>query len=566
MAQGRAARRSGPVAAGVLALLLALAGLAAGEEIRLTFIGVALDNETRQADRELQDYLYRRAGVSLVPEELEYELVVERLAAWQEADGFYLARTTPYVHVAAEMLGARLETLATYVSTITGRRTYNAYLVVSRRAFPSEPSLDDVVRFLADHPDRAGFVYHSQFSTSSFFLPSLFFRSRKIYHMPARTESLVAIAAHQTGDGSSSRLVEMVARGEADLAAVWDGTKQKFAAGSAGGATGGQVWFVALPDPLPNDLLVCSATLPEEVKGRLREAIRAMRPDEISAGDFQTWHEIREATDARLALAGLRWLARERPAPVTVEVALQPGALAPEAASRLLEALRQAVRFSASELVLYDPDFHEHVDFTWSCRLTHDGALELASSIPGSGVPDQVFQLSFRDPEDLTRRVVALITGRLHRIRYLWLYSGRPPVVIRDLDLSLPAGAEVKVQRVSWLDPERNDFRAGPMFPARIVASSFHTYQLDETDFPPAADGLDFDPLCNVAYRVVLLRLDRERALFRALTVAFVLLLLAAAVLAVAAGVRRPPPPAGPPRSSRPSRPSSETGLPTQRT
>ncbi|MCJ7753769.1 MAG: hypothetical protein MUP13_04330, partial [Thermoanaerobaculales bacterium] len=46
---------------------------------RVTFVGVALDQETREADRRLQDYLQRSADIRFAPEELEYGQVIERL-------------------------------------------------------------------------------------------------------------------------------------------------------------------------------------------------------------------------------------------------------------------------------------------------------------------------------------------------------------------------------------------------------------------------------------------------------------------------------------------------------
>jgi hypothetical protein len=200
-------------------VISALAAPVTAQE-RVTFIGVALDIETREADRKLQDYLERKTAIRFAPEELEYGRVIDRLAHWRAQDGPFVARATPYVYVVAEMLGADFEVLGTYVSAATGGRTYSSYLVVNRSAFATPPSLTDVVDWLSARPTRARFIYHNAFSTSSFFLPSLYFRSRRIYHMPERTESLVAIASERIPENSSTKLVELVARGEADLAAV----------------------------------------------------------------------------------------------------------------------------------------------------------------------------------------------------------------------------------------------------------------------------------------------------------------------------------------------------------
>ncbi len=533
------------IAAIVLAILVTLP-LAAQE--RLSFIGVALDQPTRDADRKLQDYLYRTAGVAFAPEDLEYARVIDRLRNWRPEEGPFLARTTPFVYVAAEMLGAELELLATYVSETTGRRVYHSYLVVRRADFPEPPSLDEVVRFLAAGPrgERPRFVYHSEFSTSSFFLPSLYLKANGVYHMEESAGSLIAIDSRRIDESSSSRLVEQVARGDADLAAVWDGTLGKFADPESDRwrEVGRHVHFVRLPTALPNDLLVCSATLDDDVKARLRDAVGIMGEREIGVGDFRTWHHVREAADARAALAELRWLARQRPAPITVEARLadsrtvegRPGSDRPP--SLLAEAARQAVRLSGSELVVYDEDFHEHIDFVWTLEPIHDGAVVLRSSIPGAEVADQVFRLSYADTENLVRRLVDVVRSRLHRIRYAWPYSGSPLIVIRDLADPVADGDTVKVQRIRWIDPERNHFRAGALFDATVRNPGFYRYEL-EPDDPLAVGEPAADALSNVSYRVLLLRQPRERLFFRVLTVALVVLLVLAAAAAVH-GLRQP--------------------------
>lgn len=520
-------------------MLFFLSALSLAGQERLTFVGVALDQDTRDADRKLQNYFQRTAGVSFAPEDLEYERVIDRLSGWQRSEGPYLARTTPFVYVAAEMLGADFELLATYVSEATGQRFYHSYLVVRREDFPEPPSLPEVIRFLSGG-ERKRFIYHSRFSTSSFFLPSLVFKRNRVYHMAETTDSLIAIDSRRIDGNSSSLLVEQVVRGEADLAAIWDGTMNKFAADRQDERWqefGRYVHFVRLPTALPNDLLVCSSDLDEAVKDRLRAAISGMTGDEIRIGDFRTWQSMRVASDARLALADLRWMARERPAPITVEVRTGPGGPGPggQATASWVEAARQAVRLSGSELVVYDQDFHEHVDFTWTLDAVHDGAVVLRSSIPGSEVAEQVFRISFADAEDLARRIVAIVHSRLHRIRYAWAYSGEPPIVIRDLADPITRGSQVRVQRIRWIDPERNDFRAGPLFDATIRDASFHRYELESDDFPRAAEAeADFDAMSNVAYRVLLLRATEERTVFRVLTVALVILLAVAAIVAVA--------------------------------
>ncbi|MCU0242561.1 MAG: PhnD/SsuA/transferrin family substrate-binding protein, partial [Vicinamibacteria bacterium] len=382
-------------------------------------------------------------------------------------------------------------------------------------------------RTLQGQQTRARFIFHNRFSASSFFLPSHFLRANRIFDMPESTETLTAIRGERIAENSSSRLVEMVASGQADLAAVWDATKNKFE--KPGQAAGAQVYFSQLPQLIPNDLLVCSTSLSATTKEALRAAIRGLGPGGIGIGDFKTWQDIRDASDARAALADLRWLARERAAPVTIDIRLRSGANRPQHAL-MIEAARQAVRLAGTELVLYDPDFHEHIDFVWTIEPVHDGAVVLRSAIPGASVDDQIFRLSFRDSEDLAKRVVGLIHTRLHRIRYIWPYSTSQPILIRDLPFALPAGTSVKAQRISWLDPERNKFRAGPLFNARISHSGYYRYAFDTDDFARAGEAItNLDPLGNTSYRVFLLRPGDERLVFVILTGVVIALLLIAA-------------------------------------
>lgn len=524
-----------------LGLLCALAALPVRAQERLAFIGVALDLETRQADRKLQDYLARTANVGFAPEELEYEAVIKRLTRSGPGEPLFLARATPYVCVASEMLGADIEVLGTYTSAATNRTTYRSYFVVGRKQFPAAPDLPALYAHLRQK--RARFAYHSPFSTSSFFLPSLYFRAQKLFDMRENTESLWAMDCVRIPENSSSRLVELVASGGADLAAVWDGTRKKM----AGTPSGAAVHFIPMPMDLPNDLLVCSRSLDPKVKDALRQAIRKMGPDEIAAGDFRTWGIFEDLAEARKALADLRWQARELAAPVTVEIRMRKGSEGLPAAPGLLEAVRQSVRLASTELVPYDRDFHEHVDYTWTLESVHDGAVVLRSAVPGFDEEEQVFRISFRSVDDLTRRIISLVHSRLHRIRSVWPYSAQPPIVIRDTAFSVPQGQVVKVQRITWLDPERDKFRAGSVFKARIDRSDYYRYELNGDDIRAGGgSAAALNPLGNESYRVLLANPPRERWLFRALTLAMLALLGGAAAAAVLAQVRRPPPaPAG---------------------
>jgi len=523
----------------VLVLAGSLYASQATAQEQVTFIEVALDEETRRADDKLRRYLGSEAGLMIVQERpMEYSVAIDRLANWDPKKGDFLARVTPYAFVAAEMLGADLEVFATYVSRATGSTTYHSYFVVGRDHFTYRPELANVVEFLRQFEDPARFIYHNKFSTSSYFLPALFFRSHGIYNMPEHTEYHTATHSRKLGD-SSSNLVRAVALGEFELAAVWDGTKTKFeATDSLYERYGSRVHFIQLPTVLPNDLLVGSASMDSASRAGIRDAIGSMGPEQIDIGDFLTWLDINRAPDSRQALADLRWLARERPAPVTVGVRSSPeeGSRVPD---EYLEAARQAVRLSGTEFVNYDDDFHAHQDYVWTLELIHDGAIELTSRITGSEIDDQEFQISFKDTEDLTRRIGALLHSRMHRIRYVWPYRTEQPTVIRDVGFNIPLDATVKVRRIDWQDAQRNLFVQDAEFDAHVGLSDFYRFELYPNFIPDDDGGFGFNPMSNISYRVILVRPERERPVFRVLTVVFVALLVLAAIAAFADVARR---------------------------
>jgi len=534
-------RTGAMLAAVLLPLAAALAPAPARAQSTITFLEVALDEETRQADEKLRRYLASETGSVFVPERpLEYGLVINRLAGWRDDRGPFIARTTPYAFVAAEMLGARMDGLATYVSSSTGGTTYHAYFVVNRERFNRAPDLPALVDYLRHRDQPATFVYHSKFSTSSYFVPALFFRSHGIFNMPERTQYHTAIHSHEYGT-SSADLVRAVADGRFDIAAVWDATKTRFEeVDSLRARYGSRVHFIQLPTPLPNDLLVVSAAMDSAGRARIQSAIRRMAEDEIGEGDFLTWRDISDAPDAREALANLRWLARERPPAVTVDVRrADRGA---HVAEHLLEAARQAVRLSSTEFVNYDDDFHAHRDYVWTLEHVRDGTVSLSSRVIGSDVDDQRFWISFNDEDDLTRRIGSLIHGRLHRVRYVWPYRPEQPTVVRDVAFSLPPGSPVRVRRVLWLDAQRNYFQQDAEFEARVSSADFFKLELEPNFVAPAQAGFGFDPMSNISYRVVLIRPATESWLFRGLAILFVLLLAAAATAAVLVHRRRPEP------------------------
>ena len=514
------------IAVVVLVLGVGMSAPRAQQEANLALLSVPLSAEYGDADSELA----RRLGVMLSNDIQHddnfntYGDLIERLTTTKDP---YLARMTPYAFVAAEMLGARFEVLGTYESRATATTTYRSYFVVNARKFAAfPPTLDGVYQYLESQPRPARFIYHDKFSTSSFLLPALWFRTHRIFATDQPATSVVRVAPVQ-GAASSGESVEKVAADDADLAAVWDGTKLKYAGNP-------DVLFIPLVETLPNDLLVASTSLPEQTRTVIRKAIDSSDP--IDIGDFKRWRSIDTAREALEALNALKRVARAAPAPVVVRV--NTDATADEQVAGLLagyaDDARQAIRLAGTEFVLEEPKFHEAVDVVWTVTSAHEGTIVLVSEMPG--LKDdlrarlrQAFHISFTTAEgDLTRRIVSLIHSRMHRIRYIWPYKDSAPTVIRDVDFTISEAERVHVQRMTWRDPDRNDFVAAGSFdtvPAEISAA---TFAFDRRDFVRTDTGtLDFqNPLSDVAYRVILERRSHESALSKILTGTLIGLLL----------------------------------------
>ncbi len=530
--------------------------VAQGQREEIKFIGVFQDEDTTKADERLARFLAQKANLKFQKQTMPYGAVIRKFAEWDQSknEGSYLARITPYAYVAAQMLGAQFDLLGIYKSAATHLTTYHAYFVVSKNSIaeafwqpglsPSPPTLDTLERYLKQSSKPGLFIYHDRFSTSSYFLPSLYFRAHHIFAMSqAAGGNLIPIRVERFPGGSSASLVKEVAAERANLAAVWDGTKKKFDKGGPSEKEGEQVYFIEIPTPLPNDLLVCSQWLNQQDKEAIRQAIRGDPLAGREAGqeykdDFESWVNINDVPDTTLeALAKLRQSAREHTAPVTVKILKTS---TPE----YLDAARQAVRLSGTEFVLYDEDLHKRVDVTWKLEATHDGALVLTSSIEGSELEPQVFPISFIDKDDLPKRIADLMRSRMRRIRYIWPYEEKYPAVLRDFDFT-PDNDDVTVQRISWMDPESNEYEQDTPFRTRIVKPDFNKLQLkDESQFPKNPDGsLNFEPMSNVAYRVILVREPRPGRIWAAMPYVFIgLFVIAAAGVGIDLLRKRPPP------------------------
>lgn len=513
---------------------------AADRDQAMTFVGVSLDTETQRADDKLRDYLRAKLGVKFENRDLEYGAAVDTLVHWNpEAKGPLVARVTPYVYIVAELLGADLEILGTYVSKRTKETTYASYLVLRKDAGFASTDLDDFVKWLRERPSPARFIYHNKFSTSSYLLPSLYFRKMGIFAgsgSNASDQKQVFIRAEKpVGIESSTELVRMVKQRRADFAAVWEGTQARF-------ANDPDLTFLKLTHTLPNVLLVFVQTENRTQRDRMIEALRAMRDADINSGDFLRWVDFNTTPDARRALSALRWLTKVTPAPAPIKIrAAHTGGTALEAG--LLEAARQAVGLSGTEFVLFDEDFHKHFDVLWTLRKSHDDSLVITSEFPDFNLPPQEFHLSFKkgDRESLVARIEEQISNGMHRVRDVWPFDDEMPTVLRDVRFNLPPGSVAKAVKVTWNDFTNNDRVVGTPFDVTVAASDFHSFKLKGDGFPRRSDGthFDFDPLSNTAHRVILVRPVPELRLLRYGTYALLALFIGAAGFALHALFRR---------------------------
>jgi ABC-type phosphate/phosphonate transport system substrate-binding protein len=526
-------------------LVLVLALPAAAAEISLTFVGVALDAETSRADERLREYLRSRDGFRFEPRDLDHGAAVDLLVSWDaRRQGPLLARVPPFVYLAAEMLGANLDVLATGVSPRVPDTTRLSHFVVRRGAGLQTADPDALLRWLRERTEPARFVYPHKFSTSGYVLPAAFFRRAGVFTGPGPNGSdqrhTFIRAEQRAGGRGAAELVGLVRDGRAELAAVWDGVRARFAEDP-------DLLFIPLPFPAPNDLLVFASGVERSVRDRLAAGVRAMRAGEIGGGDTLRWQDFNAAPEARRALATLRRQIRGGPPPVPIRIRGPAGGDAlPEPA--LLEAARQAVLLAGTEFTLYDEDFHKHFDVLWTLRRAHDDAVVLTSEYSDFGLPPQEFHLSYRrdDPESLVGRLEDCLSNRMHRVREVWSFDDRTSTVLRDVRFALPPGTRLPAVRVVWNDSANNDRAVGSPFVAEVAAGDFHAFRLKPDGFPRRSDGarLDLDPLGSTSYRVALVRPVADTFLFRLGTSLVIVLAVLAAVLALWTLVRRPGGPA----------------------
>ena len=210
--------RSRIVALALLALLCGAVVAPARAQRTVSFYAVDLDDaEAKRADEKLVRNVNRQLGAidvtdvaglrdtRLELELLPYEDVIEVLYRNDRSKPF-LARATPYVYIVAELQGADLEVLATYTRRYDSEAareaadrqgsdgtTYHSYFVVNKERFDEvvrpgsaerdDPTLPELMIYLRklNRDSRPRFIYHSAFSTSSYFRPALFFREQRVF-------------------------------------------------------------------------------------------------------------------------------------------------------------------------------------------------------------------------------------------------------------------------------------------------------------------------------------------------------------------------------------------------
>jgi hypothetical protein len=489
----------------------------------IQFLSVAPDANTRLADQKLLDYLRHKVPVTFEKQEMEYESAIKTLIDWKpEKQGPLLARVSPYAFVVAEMLGANMEIVGTYLNKKSSSITGGSYIVIykdfghettealenfSRHLENQELRTKDFIKILKERETPARFVYHNKFSTSSHFIPSLYFKKQSIFSLftqPKGKPKFITIhSLAPEGIATPSDLIPIIKNRQADFAVVRENVKNSF-------DTDTDLKFIQLPYLNPNDLLVMIKPFNKligQVKDQILETIRKMEATDISEGDILKWEDFNASPKARKVLANLRYLAKVTPHPVVINIRKSQKENS-GIDEKHLEATRRSVHFSGTEMVLFDEDYHSAFDILWTLETRHDQSILLTSTIMDSGLT-QEFSVSYRkgDMENLASRISWVIDHKMHRIRYIWPFDDETARVLRDVDFQIPVGQQLKVQKITWSDFNTNEYTVDTPFDVEVTQSDFHSFQLKGKGFPQKEDGkFGFEPLGNVAYRVFLER------------------------------------------------------------
>ncbi len=526
----------------------------------IQFLSVAPDADTKLADQKLLDYLRHKVPVTFEKQEMEYELAIKTLVDWDpEKQGPLLARVAPYAFVVAEMLGANMEIVGTYSNKKYHRVTSGSYFVVhkdfgyektealedfARHLGNQKAQIKDFINILKQRETPARFVYHSKFSTMSHFLPSLYFKRQGIFSLftqPKGKQKFITIhSLAPDGITTSSDLIPIIKGRQADFAAVRESVKNKF-------DTDTDLKFIRLPYSTPNDLLVMVKPfnkLIKQIEDQILETIRKMEATDISEGDILKWEDFNASPKARKSLATLRHLAKTTPHPVVVNIRKSQKENS-GIDEKHLEAARQAVRFSGTEMKLFDEDYHSAFDVLWTLETRHDHSILLTSTIMDSGLT-QEFSVSYRigDMESLASRISWVIDHKMHRIRYIWPFDDETARVLRDVDFQILVGQQLKVQKITWSDFNTNEYTVDTPFNVEVTQSDFHSFQLKGKGFPQKEDGkFGFEPLGNVAYRVFLERTPNAGDTYKITTKILIGLFGLAALFTLVEVIIKPKPP-----------------------
>jgi ABC-type phosphate/phosphonate transport system substrate-binding protein len=531
------------------------------QQLPVPFVGVQVDslnNDTEDADAKhaaakknvdakknaddnLMDSLKAKTNINFISEGAEnYHSAIRHLLTWGEQKRPYVARMTPYAYVVAELMGAKMDILATYCSKAASKvsedgstcpendYTYHSYFVVNRRDFPGFqsvkrlPNLKDLLDFINNRKPPVNFVYHDKLSTSGYFVPAQFFQGEHIFSGAELTSNPTPI--------SGTALITYVGTHPGEIAAVWDKDKLKYENNLEGHDS---VYFIELQTAIPNDLFVCSTWMSDADKESILHAIDGLI---INTGDFISWSAIKSAVAVRAksALEELRRMAVQHSPSVVISLENINHSVPQEN----MEAIKQGIRESGTEFALPDvsypgkPDVH---DVTWKIMSTHDGAILLRTKI--EHVPDldeRTFHISFVNQVDLTKRIANLIHQRMDRIRYVWPnpYDDNP-TILRDVDFSVDKGSTIYIQVIDWRDPLLHHFVDS--FRSQVKEADAFKFQLQSSD---AVYQFDLNPLSNIAYRAILERPPIEEPLFFKLTIGLVVLFLLTGI-AAAADLRR---------------------------
>lgn len=527
------------LAAGLFFALLLVSWTAVAEE-QMVFVGVDLGDDAAAADEKLLDYL-REEGLRFVDGERQrsYKEVIgalRGLSGEAQTRDLLLARVTPYALVAAQLLGARVKVLATYTNA-SDDTTYRSSFVVNRDRFEEhfdEATMDNLLRYLKKDGPRIRFAFHNRLSTSSFFLPSIFFRSNGVYSSDGTgAADRKAIISHELKNLGSTDLVKAVAMGEFDVAAVWDGTKRKFGpGGELEQEYGGRVRFIEIDMDLPNDMLVAPASMDPERLERLERAIEGMGAATIGGEEFKSWTAMDsdDGKRANTALSALRVAADEQIySSAVVKISADPGT------EHLLGAVENAVHQMRGRYTLYDEALHQKHDVVWTLEKLHDDkgvtAIQLRSKIEYSDLEEQTIPISFDTQENLTARFEKAVRERLHGISYVWAYVQNPPTVLHNVGF-IPEDS-VGVLAVRRVESGRYDYKIVGDEEVRVpfVLADSRRIELDQDRFEnEVSREIEFDPLGDLSYRVVIPRPNHERAFFKWITAVLVGLFVLAAL------------------------------------